>query len=247
MSSVEHSVERVISQLTAAATSKQRARLQKGGIADKHILGVNKPEILKLARALGSDQTLAEALWHSSYHEARLTAILIADPASISNRTLISWANDLWSWGITDHFARYLVPRLDYRELLTYCFGSELLYVKRLGFAGIACLVQKKPELADDEIAFFLDSISQAAVDDRHHVRKAVVWALVEIGKSSDARRESAVLIAADLASDATGRPNGGWVGRNALKELEKLVSVKERRRLITRSSKTAQKNIKRG
>ncbi len=32
------------------------------------------------------------------------------------------------------------------------------------------------------------------------------------------------------------------WVGRNALKELERLVSVPERRRLVADTSKTARK-----
>lgn len=247
------SVEEAISMLESDANERQRARLIKGGIQERYVLGVNKPAILRLAKKVGHDQNLANALWLTEFHEARLCAILIADPELIDHLTLLSWINDLWSWGITDHLARYLFPAVWSEALLSYCLGSQALYVKRLGFAAIACRVQLDAELSDEFIEPLYEFIRAGAQDERHHVRKAVVWALVEIGKSSESRRQAAYLVAAGLtedtveAIDKSAKNNAAekWVGRRAIKALEQLISVPDRRRLISAKSKTGQRELK--
>jgi len=238
----KYSVKDVVLLLTAEAVETQRVRLIKRGIPDKKIIGVRKPAILRLAKKIGTDQLLANALWQTDYHEARLTAILIADPANITFSVLVFWIDGLWSWGITDHFARHLLASLpdDVRKkVLSYCLKSGALYSSRLAFAGIACIVQRTSEFSDGVIDSYYECIRWSATDERRHVRKAVVWALVEIAKSSNANRETASLLAEELAN---GCPSEKWLSRNAMREIELLVSVPERRRLISMKSKTGKK-----
>jgi 3-methyladenine DNA glycosylase AlkD len=212
----------------------------KRGIPQAGILGTPKGFVTSAAKAIGKNQTLAEALWKTECHEARLVAILIADPAGIEIATAKRWSNELWSWDITDHMARYLLPYLPYQaKLITYCQGKNATFTRRLAFAGIACCVRVSGG-SKDSISEYGDSIRAGANDDRHHVRKAVVWALVEIGKANDHCQEQAILLAADLME--LGR-NEAWVGRNAMKELQLLVSVPERKRLLSQKAKTASKH----
>ena len=95
----------------------------------------------------------------------------------------------------------------------------------------------KQDELSEEQIETYFDCLHRGATDQRHHVRKAVVWALIEIGKVNENLQDAAIVCAAELIEQGG---NHAWVGRNALKELELLVKVPERRRLLSRKAKTA-------
>lgn len=233
--------ETVLKHLQENGDAKQAERVRARGIPESSIFGTPKSIVQKTARTLGRNQELAESLWASNIHEARLVAILTAEPDKISLPVLKQWANDLWSWDIADHLARYLLPYIPKPELLiAYCATIDSTYTKRLAFAGIACSIQKNKRLSEEQFDFYRNHIQLGASDNRPHVRKAVVWALVEIGKINDSWQESAIVFAAELIEQ---RGNEAWVGRNAMKDLQLLVSVPERRRLISQKSKTGRKN----
>lgn len=230
--------DEVVSFLKDRGNAKQADRVIKRGIPAGHVLGVSKGVIQNTAKTLGTNQSIAEALWCSEFHEARLVAILIADPTTISEKTLTTWASELWSWDITDHLARYLIPYLpDASPLLRFCEASNDVYPQRLVYAAIACIVMKQDELSEDQIETYFECLHRGAADQRHHVRKAVVWALIEIGKVNESLQDAAIVCAAELIEQGG---NHAWVGRNALKELELLIKVPERRRLLSSKAKTA-------
>lgn len=238
--SVEQQVDLILARLRSAGTETQKMRATKRGVPEEQVLGVSKSLVQREAKQLGANQQLAAALWQSGYHEARLLAILVAEPKNMSQSLCQDWINELWSWDIVDSFARYLLlARSDRFTVIASCVTSESLYRKRLGFAVIACCVMKDPEFAAENSESFFEMIRRAADDQRHHVRKAVVWALVEMGKVSSALQEEALIVANELIEESG---NAVWLGRNARKELELLTEVKERRRLVTAKSKTARK-----
>lgn len=233
--------ETVLSYLGKCGLPRQAERVAARGVPESNIFGTPKPAIQKVAKALGKNQTLAESLWNADIHEARLVAILIADPGKISYLVLKQWVNELWSWDIADHLARYLLPFVARPErLIAHCAKADSTYTKRLAFAGIACSIQKSKGLSEDQFDDYSQHIWVGSSDNRPHVRKAVAWALIEIGKASDSWQETAIVFAAELVEQGG---NSAWVGRNALKELELLVSVPERRRLLSQRSKTGRKN----
>jgi 3-methyladenine DNA glycosylase AlkD len=124
-------------------------------------------------------------LWNTEYHEARLIAILVEDPGMMDVAQAKDWINSIWSWDLCDHFARYLLPySRDFNTLIGYCAVQHELYVKRTAFAGIACGLIHRPDIDGETVEQYLQCITEAASDNRHHVRKAVVWALVEIGSA---------------------------------------------------------------
>ena len=230
-------VESVVRYLRANGLVKQVDRVVNRGVPRACVLGTPKGFVMKAGKAIGTNQRLAEALWSSEIHEARLTAVLVADPDNNSTKTIQQWAGSLWSWDLADHLARYLLPHLDSAAaLIDDCAADNRLYTRRLAFAGIACVVARQAQLSSQDLAHYLGLISQVVDDDRHHVRKAVVWSLVEIGKVDDACQHAAIEFAQQY--EAEGR-NAKWISRNAIKALALLVSVPERRRLLSQRSKT--------
>lgn len=229
-------IERYLRQNSHA---KQSARVAKRGVPGAKILGSPKPIVKQVASALGKNQPLAESLWSMEIHEIRLLAIWIAEPAKMMEPIARNWINELWSWDMADHLARYLLPDLVYRHQLIHdCAREESLYAKRLAFSGIACSIQRHG-LTADLFENYCHQIELGSSDKRNHVRKAVVWALVEVGKVNDLWQEQAILFASELEERGG---NVAWVGRHARKELEELVSVPERKRLLSRKSKTGRK-----
>lgn len=232
----------VVRYLRSSGTLKQAERVRTRDIDPEHILGVPKKIVHASAKSLGRRHQLAIDLWNTEYHEARLIAILVEDPGTMDIAQAKDWINSIWSWDLCDHFARYLLPYIrDFNTLIGYCAVQHELYVKRTAFAGIACSLIHSDHVDDETVEEYLQCITEAAADNRHHVRKAVVWALVEIGKCNFERRELAIIQAAELME---GDKAEQWVGRGALKELESLVKVSARSRLISSKSKTGSKSI---
>lgn len=232
----------ILARLKAEATDRQRERLLKRGVPPEFALGVSKAVLNLELNKLGKDHKLAVSLWRSGYHEMRLLAIRIARADQITATECYHWIETFWSWDITDSFARYLLADHPERlEIIDHCCASNELYVRRSGFAGIACVAQKHPGLLADHAEHFFQLIKSAADDKRQHVRKAVVWAIVEIGKSSHGLQEEALILANEMMEE---EGNSAWIGRNSKRELELLTSVEARRRLISSNSKTAKSGI---
>ncbi len=227
-------------QLRAEKTDKQVERVSARGVPAGAVIGVPKPAIDRVRKQYDRDQALAQALWALEVHEARLIAVNLAEPARFTMATAKRWIADIWSWDLCDHFARYLLLELKQRDQLIDRHVTSLsLYEKRVGFAAIACSAIHDDKLKEETLWHWLELIQQAAHDDRRHVRQAVEWALREIGKLDEAWQLRAIDCANELLE---GDKAQQWVARTALRELENLVRVKERRRLIRSTSKTGSK-----
>ena len=111
MPSTQHAMSTadVLAALEAAADPSRLPGMARVGIETSHALGVSVPNIRKIAKRAGTDQALADTLWATGIHEARMVAALVADPATITARTMRGWAADLDSWDVTDMLADALV------------------------------------------------------------------------------------------------------------------------------------------
>ena len=155
------------------------------------------------------------------------------------------WLRDVVSWDLCDHLCGNLVrQRADAANLVRRWIASEKLYVRRAAFATIAELAVHNKTLNDSLVADFIELIVEYGGDPRPHARQAASWALRSIGKRDAANHDRALAAAAELleSDDATKR----WVGRDAMRELESLVKVPERGRLLTSKSKTGRKQLRR-
>jgi 3-methyladenine DNA glycosylase AlkD len=187
------------------------------GIDTTHALGVSVPNIRRIAKRAGTDHALAEELWATGIHEARMVAALVADPNALPVAQMKRWAADLDSWDVTDMVAATFASGRHADRAIQEWSQASHGFTKRCAFAMIARLAVSS-DRADAAFRDLFPSIRAAATDERNEVKKAVNWALRQIGKRNlalhaAANREAEALLDLD---DRTAR----WSARDALREL---------------------------
>ena len=238
------SVNEIIDYLKSISSEKYKANVTKLGIPEKQSLGVSILELRKLAKKMEPSNKLAARLWHTEIHEAKLLAVLITDIYTVNTEWVLSLMKDVYSWDLCDHLCKNLLFYLpEYNDLIIDWQGASKLYYKRAAYALIANSVLHNKDLTDQQVDNYLKIIETHETDSRVHVKKAVSWALREIGKKDTVSCEKAKKVAQKLSESMNA--NKRWVGKNALNELKKLVSVKERKRLLSANSKARKRNLK--
>ena len=189
------------------------------GIATDHALGIGIPALRSLAREIGRDHALAQELWATGLHEARILASMIDDPALVDARQMERWARDFDSWDLCDQTCGNLFryTRLAYVKAVRWS-RSEREFTKRAGFALMAALAISDKGAPDGKLKAFLPLIIAGATDERNFVRKAVNWALRQIGKRNPTLHRAALLTSERLV--ASESRSARWVGADARREL---------------------------
>lgn len=211
-------LDEVLAELRAAADPTRLPGMARVGIVTDRALGVSVPTIRAIAKRAGTDHGLAHDLWASGIHEARMVAALTADPAAFTRAEMVAWARDLDSWDITDMLADTLAAtRHPDRTVRTWARARHG-YTKRCAFAMIARFAVSNKEAPDAYFEGFFPLIRSAATDERNEVKKAVNWALRQIGKRDRTLHAAAIAEAEALLAldDRTAR----WIARDALREL---------------------------
>jgi 3-methyladenine DNA glycosylase AlkD len=182
-------------------------------------LGISIVALRKLARAHRKNQPLALQLWDSGIHEARILAVYVADPAAVTRQQMEIWARGFDSWDLCDQVCGNLFDRTPFGlEKAVAWTGRRAEFVKRAGFVLIATSAVHRKDLPDDVFLHLLPLVTREANDSRNFVRKAVNWALRQIGKRSPRLRRAAIAEAKKI--HALGSPTARWIARDALKEL---------------------------
>lgn len=192
-----------------------------GIVTADRVLGVAMAKINAVAKPLGRDPELAEALWRTGVYEARMVACMIDDPATVTPVRMDRWRADFDNWAVTDTVCFKLWDRTPHAFAAIDRWASlNDEFGRRAAFALLAsCALHRKGEDAD--YLARLPLIEAAAGDERNFVKKGVNWALRAIGgKKSPALRNAARDLAARLAAspDKTAR----WIGKDALREFAK-------------------------
>jgi len=205
--------------LNELASPQYLAGMERFGIDNSKALGVRLPDIRKLAKLIKKDHDLAAGLWASNMHEARLLATMIADPAQVTPQQMDSWVHDLTSWDICDQACGNLFDKTPYvlEKALEYS-ASEKEFVKRAGFTLMAEYAVHHKKAADDVFLRLLPIIEREAWDDRNFVKKAVNWALRQIGKRNTLLKQAAIQTAERILAQDTKAAR--WIAKDALREL---------------------------
>ena len=209
----------VLAQLRACARADRLSEMARVGIHPQRALGVDIYTLRKLAKPLRPDHKLASDLWESGIHEARILASMVDDPALASEAQLEAWAVDFDSWDVCDQVCDNLFQHTIYAypKAFEWSERSEE-FVKRAGFVLMACLAFFDRAAPDARLAQFFPVILQASDDDRNYVKKAVNWALRNLGKRNPVLNEQAIAVAREIQSRGT-RP-ARWIAADALREL---------------------------
>ena len=209
----------VLARMKALSDPASLAGMARFGIKADNALGLRIPQIRALAKEIGRDHALAQALWQSAIHDARLLAPMIEEPAAVTLAQMDAWAGDFNSWDVCDQCCANLFWRLDAAwEKAVAWTDSEPEYLKRAGFALMASLAWKHKQAPNESFLELLPVIEAKSDDNRNFVKKAVNWALRQIGKRNRALNEAAVACAERIAE--RGTPAARWIARDALREL---------------------------
>lgn len=188
------------------------------GIVSAKAFGIPVPAIRTMARRLGRDQALAEQLWATGVHDARVLASLVGDPLEISRSTMDRWTRDFDNWAVCDACCCDLFDRTPYVwQKIPKWAADKREFVRRAAFSTLAgAAVHLKT--ADDR--HFLDGlvlIEKYAFDDRNFVRKGVNWALRNIGKRNMRLLPAAIACAERVRAQNTR--SSRWIAADALRE----------------------------
>lgn len=174
----------------------------------------------KLAREIGRDHELAQELWKTGLPNARVIAAAIAIPALVTERQMEKWVKDFDSWGICDCCCSYLFDKTRFPWQKAVEWSSRTSeFEKRAAFVLMAVLAIHDKRAPDAEFLRFLPVIERESDDDRHFVKKAVNWALRQIGK-----RNAKLNLAATRAARRIQKrksKSARWIGSDSLRELE--------------------------
>lgn len=209
----------VIALLKKHRNPRNVAGMARFGINSKNTLGLSMPFLRALGKKLGQDHQLALQLWKTGIHEARILAGLIDDPKLVTVKQMDSWVKDFDSWDVCDQVVMNLFDRTPYAWPKARSWAKDKReFVRRAGFAMMASLAVHDKKTADKQFLPLFPLIEKYATDERNFVKKAVNWALRQIGKRRAGTRTTAIALAKKLAQ--SGSAPARWNGKDALREL---------------------------
>ncbi len=225
------SLKEVLSKLKARARPDHVEGMARYGMAAEQRLGVSVPDLRKLAKELGKSHELALDLWKTGIPEAKILAAMVDEPQKLTEKQMEEWVKDINSWDICDQACMNLFKKapLAWKKILDWSEREEE-FVKRTAFALIACLAWHDKKASDEKFIKLLPVIKRGAVDNRNYVKKAVNWALRNIGKRNQNLNRAAIEAAKEIQQIDSKAAK--WVGSDAVKELESKAVQKRLKRL---------------
>ena len=219
MSAAASATDRVIAELRRHSSPENVAGMARYGISTRGTLGVPIPVLRALARGLRPDHPLALGLWRSGIHEARILATMIDDPLRVTAVQMESWLADVDSWDVCDQLCANLLEDVPLaRRRMTVWARRKPEFIRRAGFVLMARIAVSDKRAADEIFLDLLAFIQRHGADGRNMVRKAVNWAIRQIGKRNT-RLNRAALSTAEVFV-AHRDPSVRWIGTDALREL---------------------------
>ncbi len=188
-------------------------------ISSDKVFGVSMATMRPLVKRLGRNHDLALELWETGWLEARMLASLVDEPRRVTPAQMDRWCRDFDNWAVCDSTCIHLFSRTPHawRKVAVWSRRREE-FGKRAAFALLAALTVHDKSAPDDAFEGSLVLVEAAASDERNFVKKAVNWALRQIGKRSKRLNIAAISVARRLAASPEAGPR--WVGKDALREL---------------------------
>jgi 3-methyladenine DNA glycosylase AlkD len=223
--------QQLVERLRRMGSKENLAGMVRFGITTGRAFGVPVVPLRALAREAGRDHAVALDLWTSGIREARLLAAFTADPAAMTKAQMNAWVRDIDSWDICDGCCNELFRKTPYAwEQALRWSAQRAEYTRRAGFVLMAVLAVHDKSASDRQFLALLPIIERESGDARNFVKKAVNWALRQIGKRNPRLRAAAIKTAARLAKSELA--SARWIGSDALRERSSDGVVRRTRRL---------------
>lgn len=227
--------QEILKKFKSLGSQKNIDGMARFGIKPKaKVFGVPVPEARKLAKQIKKNHKLALELFDSGFHEARLLATMIAIPEEITERQFEKWVKLFDSWDIVDQACMNLFCKSKIAvKKIPELAKADGEFERRTAFSLMAALAVHNKEMKDKDFIKFFQLIKIASNDERNFVRKAVNWALRQIGKRNKNLNRESVIQAKEILkiAEKTGSKSGKWIANNAIIELTGKI-VRERLKL---------------
>ena len=190
------------------------------GIKTENRLGVQIPELRKLAKEAGKNHQLAQELWRTGIAEARILAAMVDEPEKVTEQQMKNWVKDIDSWDIGDQTCMNLFEKTPFawKKIQEWSVRPEE-FVKRTAFGLLACLAWHDKTAPDQQFTRLFPVIVNGATDERKPIHKAVSWALRNIGKRNTLLNKAAIQLATEIRQ--TNTKPARWVASDVIRELE--------------------------
>jgi 3-methyladenine DNA glycosylase AlkD len=205
------------------------------GISTKDAYGVSVAQIRALSKQIGRNHSMAQELWSTGNHEARILAGMVDSPLEVSETQMEAWVRDFDSWDVCDLCCGNLFgkTRLAYDKAIDWS-GREEEFVKRAGFVMMATLAVHDKDAPDEMFKGFLSIIERSSTDERNFVKKAVDWALRQIGKRNPRLNAASIQTARRIQKKDS--KTARWIAADAVRELtNRAVQVRLRKTARTK------------
>ncbi|MFA5386378.1 MAG: DNA alkylation repair protein [Candidatus Paceibacterota bacterium] len=211
--------EEIIKKLKSWANRKNIEGMVRFGISSKNTLGVPIPKLRSLAKKIGKNHELAQKLWNSKIHEARILAGFIDISELVAENQLEKWVKDFDSWDVCDQVCSNLFDKTKfaYKKATEWSKRKEE-FVKRAGFTLMACLAVHNKKAKDKDFERFFPMIKKESIDERNFVKKAVNWALRQIGKRNSVLNKKTIKLAKEIQK--IDSKSAKWIAGDAIREL---------------------------
>jgi len=211
--------EKVIEKLKYLSNPKAIIGMVRYGIAPENTYGVSIPNLRKIAKEIGISHQLAQQLWTTNIRETKILASMIEDPEMVTEEQIEDWVKEFNYWEICDQCCMNLFERTKfaYKKAIEWS-SREKEFVKRAGFVLMARLAVSDKKAGNKRFEKFLPVIKREATDDRNYVKKAVNWALRQIGKRNLNLNGKAIKIAKEIQK--MDSKTAKWIASDAIREL---------------------------
>jgi 3-methyladenine DNA glycosylase AlkD len=210
----------ILKRLESMGSKKDKEGMARFGINTEKAYGVSVYSLRKFANEVGKNHELAQDLWNTGIHEARLLAVFIDEPKKVSEVQMESWVRDIDSWDVCDLGCSNLFDKTPFAwDKAVEWSEREGEFVKRCGFVLMCSLAVHDKKAEDAKFEKFFPIIKREATDERNFVRKAVNWALRQIGKRNLPLNKKAIKVAKEI-KDIDSKA-ARYIASDALRELE--------------------------
>jgi 3-methyladenine DNA glycosylase AlkD len=209
----------ILKKLKSLSDPKAVEGMARFGINPENTFGVSIPNLRQIAKETGRDRALAQQLWASGIHEARILASMVDDPKMVTEEQLERWVKDFDSWDVCDQCCMNLFEKTQfaYQKAVEWS-SNDKEFIKRTGFVLMARLAVSDKKADDRQFEPFLPIIKRESTDNRNFVKKAVNWALRQIGKRNLNLNGKAIETAEEIQE--IDSKSARWIASDALREL---------------------------
>lgn len=218
--------DEIVKELKTYANPKNILGMKRFGIQGKNMLGISVTFLRKFAKKIPKNHKLALKLWETGIHEIRMLASMVDEASEVTEKQMDKWTADFDSWDICDGVCMNLFCKTPFVDKKIYEYAkSKKEFVRRTAFTLIACLACKKKGWKDRDLIKYFELIEKYSFDERNFVKKAINWALRQIGKRNKNLNKKAIKIAEKIKKQDT--KSARWIASNALSELSKTTKFK--------------------